>query len=54
MEGTVSTMDEILAYEADYDEGIEDTSNSGSEGIETLLYQRAFKNAQRPIIAIFN
>lgn len=48
MEGTVSTMDEILQYEADFDDSVENT-NVRSEVIETFLYQRALKNAQRAI-----
>lgn len=46
MEGTVSTMDEILQYEADYDDHALDGSNARSEVIETILYQRALKAAQ--------
>lgn len=46
MEGTVSTMDEILKYEADHESGTTDTSNVRSEVIETILYQRALKAAQ--------
>ena len=46
MEGTVSTMDEILRYEADYDEQTEEGANARSEVIETILYQRALKGAQ--------
>ena len=46
MEGTVSTMDEILKYEADHDDEIEITPNVRSEIIETILYQRALKAAQ--------
>lgn len=49
MEGTVSTMDEILKYEADYDDKIDLTSSTRSEVIETLLYQRALKSAQSAI-----
>lgn len=45
MEGTVSTMDEILKYEADYDD-TGDTSKVRSEVIETLLYQRTLRLAQ--------
>ncbi len=44
IEGTVSTMDEILQYEAD-DDG-SNTQNVRSDVIETILYQRALKNAQ--------
>jgi Fic family protein len=47
MEGTVSTMDEILKYEADFDDGIAESTNTRSEVIETLLYQRALRTAQK-------
>jgi len=46
MEGTVSTMDEILRYEADHAGDSENASNVRSEVIETILYQRALKAAQ--------
>lgn len=46
MEGTVSTMDEILKYEADYDNGPGNAANVRSEVIETILYQKALRNAQ--------
>ncbi len=46
MEGTVSTMDEILKYEADHEGEAKDTPNVRSEVIETILYQRALKAAQ--------
>ncbi len=49
MEGTISTMDEILQYEADHDEDSTGTSNVRSEVIETILYQRALKAAQGAI-----
>jgi Fic family protein len=47
MEGTISTMDEILKYEADH--GDEDGDNAAVrlEVIETILYQRALRSAQR-------
>ncbi|HLU19575.1 MAG TPA: Fic/DOC family N-terminal domain-containing protein [Pusillimonas sp.] len=49
MEGTVSTMDEILKYEADFEsEGIKAPS-ARSEIIETFLYQRALKGSQQAI-----
>ncbi|MBD2302067.1 Fic/DOC family N-terminal domain-containing protein [Nostoc sp. FACHB-190] len=47
MEGTVSTMDEILKYEADHDDKLEISPNVRSEVIETLLYQRALKSVQK-------
>lgn len=43
IEGTISTMDEILQFEAD-DDG--NNTNVRSDVIETILYQRALKNAQ--------
>lgn len=49
MEGTVSTMDEILQYEADYNETDPGDLNVRSEVIETILYQRALKSAQAAI-----
>ena len=47
MEGTVSTMDEILKYEADHDDETENSTNVRSEIIETLLYQRALRSTQK-------
>jgi Fic family protein len=47
MEGTISTMDEILKYEADHGEDGEASPSVRSEVIETVLYQRALRNAQR-------
>lgn len=46
MEGTVSTMDEILQYEADHADESDTSSNVRSEVVETILYQRALKTAQ--------
>lgn len=46
MEGTISTMDEILQYEADYSED-EFSPEVRSDIIETVLYQRTLKNAQK-------
>jgi Fic family protein len=47
MEGTVSTMDEILMYEADHDDEAENSPNVRWEVIETILYQRALKATQQ-------
>lgn len=44
IEGTISTMDEIMQYEAD-DDGTHSIS-ARADVIETILYQRALKNAQ--------
>lgn len=49
MEGTVSTMDEILKYEADYAENGENNLTARSEVVETILYQRALKASQNAI-----
>lgn len=46
MEGTISTMEEIMQYEADYGEK-EYTPEVRSDIIETLLYQRTLKSAQQ-------
>lgn len=48
MEGTISTLDEILQYEADFAEH-ETPGEVRSDIIETVLYQRALKNAQKAI-----
>lgn len=47
MEGTVSTMDEILKYEADHNDDTTTSSNVRHEVVETFLYQRALKAAQK-------
>ncbi|MCO5237303.1 MAG: Fic family protein [Chitinophagaceae bacterium] len=52
IEGTISTMDEILQYEAD-NNGIENTSVK-ADVIETILYQRALKNAQEALESGYN
>lgn len=44
IEGTISTMDEILQYEADNEST--NNTNARADVIETILYQRALKNAQ--------
>jgi len=49
MEGTISTMDEILRYEADYGDEDDKKANVRSEIIETILYARALKAAQMSI-----
>lgn len=47
MEGTISTLDEILQLEAELEESDSATPEFRSEAIETLLYQRALRTAQR-------
>ncbi|OZA31163.1 MAG: cell filamentation protein Fic [Hydrogenophilales bacterium 17-61-9] len=49
MEGTVSTMDEILKYEADFGEDGKESTTTRSEVIETFLYQKALTSAQSAI-----
>lgn len=44
IEGTISTIDEIMQYEADNDGELSGAIRS--DVIETILYQRALKNAQ--------
>ena len=48
MEGTISTMDEILQYQAEYAED-EAPPEVRSEVIETILYRRALNTAQEQI-----
>ena len=50
MEGTISTMDEILKFEADSENDTEEAKNVRSEIFETILYQRALLNAQKAMI----
>lgn len=48
MEGTVSTLDEVLRYEADQEENEDATAgNYRNEAIEVFLYSRALSAAQR-------
>ncbi|OWO92524.1 cell filamentation protein Fic [Rhizobium esperanzae] len=50
MEGTVSTLDEVLRYEADQEEGgNEPEGHYRNEAIEVFLYSRALTAAQRSI-----
>lgn len=48
MEGTISTLEEILRIEAETDAGdAEAFSNARSEAVETFLYARALRRVQR-------
>ncbi len=48
MEGTISTMDEVLQLEAEYaDRGGQTGDERRSDGVETYLYQRALRTAQQ-------
>lgn len=49
MEGTISTMDEILLLEAEYGDEVDKDTEARSEGMETYLYQRSLRTAQRQI-----
>lgn len=50
MEGTISTLDEVLRYEADAEEdGDEAVHAARSEAIEVSLYSRAMRDAQRSV-----
>ena len=50
MEGTVSTLDEVLRYEADREEGDgTDARNHRSEAVEVFLYGRAMRLAQSSV-----
>ncbi len=49
MEGTISTMDEILKYTADENSESHRQSHYRPDVIETILYQRGLRNAQDAI-----
>lgn len=49
MEGTVSTIDEILRYEANLDDEVPEHSETRIEVVETFLYQQALRGAQSAI-----
>ncbi|NLO70339.1 MAG: Fic family protein [Porphyromonadaceae bacterium] len=49
IEGTLSTMDEIMAYQADDEGQVKASSQVRTDVIETILYQRALKNAQQAL-----
>lgn len=49
IEGTISTMDEILQYEAEEEDGSQTITNYRSDVIETIFYQRTLKNAQNEL-----
>lgn len=50
IEGTISTLDEVLRYEADQgDDGAEKPHQHREEAFEVFLYQRAMKRAQTAI-----
>lgn len=49
MEGTVSTMDEILQLEAEYGGEAGAVGEFRSDAIETLLYRRTLNTAQQQL-----
>lgn len=49
MEGTVSTMDEILKFQADENNDATNTNSYRTDVLETILYQRALINAQKAL-----
>src|SRR5690606_14063429 len=49
MEGTISTMDEILRFDADHGESDAINSNVRNDVIETVLYRRALVSAQQAL-----
>jgi Fic family protein len=49
MEGTISTMDEILQLEAEYSDGEDASAEFRWDAIETLLYRRALSAAQHQL-----
>lgn len=51
MEGAISTIDEILQYEAELEEGLNKNQGIRSDVIETYLYQYALKEGQDALAA---
>ena len=49
MEGTISTLDEVLRYEADQEDGSENKTNYRSEALEVFLYSYAMRKAQQAV-----
>lgn len=49
MEGTISTIDEILEYDAIDEDGESNTDNVRSDVLETILYRRTLNYAQHEI-----
>lgn len=50
MEGTISTLDEVLAIEAENEDGDDEVfKRARSEAVETLLYSRTMQRAQKLI-----
>jgi Fic family protein len=47
MEGTISTIDEILLLEAEYGDELHAESETRSDHLETYLYQRSLRTAQQ-------
>jgi Fic family protein len=49
MEGTISTVDEILEYDSSEEEGKEESEHTRSAVLETILYRRALNYAQKEL-----
>jgi Fic family protein len=50
IEGTVSTLDEVLRYESEHgDADLPDGRNFRSEAVEVFLYERAMREAQKKV-----
>lgn len=49
MEGTISTLDEILEYDAEYGDDDDNHAEVRSEIVETILYRRTMLSAQKSI-----
>ncbi|MDP8101466.1 Fic family protein [Phocoenobacter atlanticus] len=49
MEGTISTIDEIMRYDADYGDTSEYSNEVREDIIETVLYQRTLKGVQQAL-----
>lgn len=49
MEGTISTLDEILEYDAEYGDDDENHAEVRSEIVETILYRRTMLSTQKSI-----
>ncbi len=49
MEGTISTLEEVLRYEADHEEGEKAIAQHRVEAIEVFLYGQAMRDAQKQI-----
>ncbi len=49
IEGTISTLDEVLRYEADRNVGEKESVHHRNEAVEVFLYSRAMRQAQKSL-----